>query len=421
MSDLGSTPSGRAGARPAAKQLPREPAGESVWLPWLQGGLLVLGSMIFGGALMIWVEIGESPASQTAERVSVVVEEQVASVPSKGRVALVQPLPGRPDLAVPASMFRGMRPVGESPSAVVSRVLDLGETASDPARERKVAALTPEHAAAAHGHHAHARAPIEISFRTPADEVPGYDPPRVGRMPDDALIAIVIDDLGHNRREVRRAMDLDAALTLAFLPYPQNADRLAEAAYRAGHELLVHLPMEPHDPQEDPGPNALRVGMNADELARRIEHNLTRFDGYVGVNNHMGSRFTSDHGSMALALGELNRRGLFFLDSVTGAGSQAKEIASSMAMPFARRDVFLDTVASVDFTKRQLARLERVAAERGTAIAIGHPYETTYQALAEWLPEARARGVTVVPLSQVVERVCDCVAVARQISRGFEE
>src|SRR6185437_13581416 len=109
-----------------------------------------------------------------------------------------------------------------------------------------------------------------------------------------ARVAIVIDDLGMDRRRTERTIALKGPLTLSFLAYADDLPHLTEAAHRAGHELLVHVPMEPMSRAEDMGPNGLAVALSHDELMRRLRWDLDRFDGYVGINNHMGSRFTSD-------------------------------------------------------------------------------------------------------------------------------
>ena len=96
-----------------------------------------------------------------------------------------------------------------------------------------------------------------------------------------------------------RVVDLPGPLTLALMTYARDLGALSAAALEAGHELLLHVPMEPTDRDWDTGPNALMLGLDSDELARRLAWNFSRFEGYVGVNNHMGSRFTEDKAAMA--------------------------------------------------------------------------------------------------------------------------
>jgi polysaccharide deacetylase 2 family uncharacterized protein YibQ len=217
------------------------------------------------------------------------------------------------------------------------------------------------------------------------------------------LIAIVIDDMGLDRPRSMRVLDLPAPLTLSYLPYSKELASQTALARLRGHELMVHIPMEPTG-SADPGPNALRTGMDEKELRRRVEEALSQFDGFVGVNNHMGSRFTAARPGMEIVLGELKKRGLLFLDSRTTAQSVGAQIANEMGIPTVSRNVFLDDVMSSDNVVHQLAEVERIARKQGYAVAIGHPHDNTIKALADWLPKLRERGFIVVPLTTVVAR-----------------
>ncbi len=216
------------------------------------------------------------------------------------------------------------------------------------------------------------------------------------------MVAVVIDDMGVDRAHSDRAAALPAPLTLAFLPYARDLGRQVRAARAAGHEILAHVPAEPGTIAVDPGPHYLAVGRSEVELRRNIAWNLAQLDGFVGVNNHMGSRFTADPTGMTVLMDELATRGLLFLDSRTTAATVGATTASAHGVPYAERDVFLDNDPSVEAILVQLAELEAEARRTGSAIGIGHPHEATIEALALWLPEARKRGIALVPVSAVV-------------------
>ncbi|MFQ6018290.1 MAG: divergent polysaccharide deacetylase family protein [Kiloniellaceae bacterium] len=217
------------------------------------------------------------------------------------------------------------------------------------------------------------------------------------------MIAVVLDDLGLNRLGAYRAIALPAPLTLSFMTYAEDLDRMTAAARGAGHELLLHVPMEPHDELEDPGPNVLRTGLPPDELRRRLEWGFGRFEGFVGINNHMGSKFTASPDDLVQVMGELKARGLLFLDSLTAPASIGAAMARQAGVPYAQRDVFLDNdPRDIESIYRQLAQLETVARRRGYAVGIGHPHRATLDALAIWLPEMRRRGFALVPISAIV-------------------
>lgn len=222
------------------------------------------------------------------------------------------------------------------------------------------------------------------------------------------MVAIVIDDLGGSLHQVERVLGVDPALTLSFLPGGANAPQFAALARRSGHDVLVHIPMEPDDSSLNPGAGVLMTDLDAVSLSHTLNDSLRRFDGYVGVNNHMGSRFTRDRRAMAIVLDDLKMRGLMFLDSKTTLGSQGPDLAEGLRLPHAERDVFIDDDVASDAIAFQLTRLERLAHEQGVAVAIGHPHVATLDALRAWLPEARARGLAIVPISYVAALGCDC-------------
>ena len=142
--------------------------------------------------------------------------------------------------------------------------------------------------------------------------------------------------------------------------------------------------------------------MPEDELKRRIDWALGRLPDYVGINNHMGSRFTKDGPKMALVLSEIKRRGLFFIDSRTSPKTVGGAVAQRLSVPFAVRDLFLDDDPKIESVADKLAELEQIASKQGFAIGIGHPYDSTIGLLTEWLPTLASRGFVLVPVSAIV-------------------
>jgi polysaccharide deacetylase 2 family uncharacterized protein YibQ len=187
------------------------------------------------------------------------------------------------------------------------------------------------------------------------------------------------------------------------MTYAPDLRGQTEAAHRAGHELLLHVPMEPIDHRADPGPHALYVSMPPEEILAQLRWGLDRFTGFVGINNHMGSRFTANGRGMAVVMAELRRRGLLFLDSRTTADSGGIRQAVADDVPRAARDVFLDDDLRPTAVAGQLARVEQVARRDGSAIAIGHAHDATIAALRTWLPTLRRKGFALVPLTAVVQ------------------
>ena len=224
--------------------------------------------------------------------------------------------------------------------------------------------------------------------------------PETGGRP---MIALVIDDMGVDRKRSARVIGFKGPLTLSFLAYADDLDTQTAAAAAAGHELLVHVSMEPDSATLDPGPHVLMSGLEPGELRRRLRWGLSRFEAYVGINNHMGSRFTADAAGMTVVMEELKSRGLLFLDSRTTDRTVAAALARRAGVPFVERNIFLDHVDDVATVRGRLAELERLARRTGFAVAIGHPREATLTALSAWLEEVEGRGFVLVPLTAVVD------------------
>ena len=217
------------------------------------------------------------------------------------------------------------------------------------------------------------------------------------------LVAVVIDDVGLDRPRSKRAWELPGPLTMSFLPYAKDLREQARAARGRGHELMLHLPMEPNG-RNDPGPNALLVSLTDAEIRQRTTAALDSFDGFAGVNNHMGSRFTTFRPGMDTMLRQLKGRGLMFLDSRTSAQSVGDAAAHDLGVPSIVRHVFLDDDESLDAVRRRLAEAEIIARRQGFVVVIGHPHEATLQALAEWLPTVQGKGMTLAPATAVLRK-----------------
>lgn len=217
------------------------------------------------------------------------------------------------------------------------------------------------------------------------------------------MIAIVIDDMGIDVPRSARIIALPPPLTTSFLSYGQHLARQTAAARAAGHELMLHMPMEPLGAGINPGPDVLLTSMSDEAIRNRLRQSLGAFQGYVGINNHMGSRFTADARGMEVVMRELRADGLLFLDSVTSGRSVGAKTATADNVPNLSRNVFLDDSADPAAIHAQLRRVEEIARKTGSAIAIGHPRETTLAALTEWLPKARAEGFQFVPISALAK------------------
>ncbi|AUG53025.1 divergent polysaccharide deacetylase family protein [Thalassospira marina] len=225
--------------------------------------------------------------------------------------------------------------------------------------------------------------------------------PDTGNAP---VIAIVIDDAGIDKPRTERAAELPGPITISYLPYATHLAEQVATARKRGHEIMLHMPMEPTSTVVDPGPHALLTSYDKVAILNEMTWMLDRFSGYVGINNHMGSKFTSDPERMAVVMQVMKARGLMFLDSRTSAKSVGYQEAQKFSVPAIERDVFIDDADDAAKISEMLDRVEHVASKRGYAVAIGHPRDLTLAALNKWIPKMQAAGFIFVPATDIIRR-----------------
>lgn len=217
-------------------------------------------------------------------------------------------------------------------------------------------------------------------------------------------IAIVLGGMGLNATITRQAMrDLPVAVTLAFAPYGDSVGTLAHEARERGHEILLHLPMEPFGyPAIDPGPKTLRAGGGAVDNASNLSWLMSRFSGYAGVINYMGASLSGDAAALKPVLVEIGRRGLVYLDDGSSPRSLVADIGRDIGLPV-RRAQGIDG-ASFDEIRARLARLEDEAHRSGAAIGSGSGLPVSIDAVQSWARDLADRGIDLVPASAIFLR-----------------
>jgi polysaccharide deacetylase 2 family uncharacterized protein YibQ len=225
---------------------------------------------------------------------------------------------------------------------------------------------------------------------------------RLVEVPRLLQAAIIIDDMGQNLAAARQLALLDYPLTFSIMPRVPYARQTALMVHRTGHEVMLHLPMQPlQSSYARVSPHQISTGMSRSEVENTVREDLDGIPFVAGVNNHMGSRATTDPKLMEAVMTVLASRHLFFIDSRTTAASVALDVARRMGVPAFYRSVFLDDRQNVDATLRQLLEFCAVVKRQGAAIAIGHPYPTTLAALSRFLPEFDRQEIELVPASRL--------------------
>lgn len=230
----------------------------------------------------------------------------------------------------------------------------------------------------------------------------------------EPVIAVVIDDMGINQRRTADISRLNAPLTSSFLTYGTGLNRQVKKAVQAGHEIMIHVPMEPKT-KANLAPDTLTTEMDEAEIKNGLQTMLQKFKNVRGINNHMGSQFTEDKRRMNYVMDVLRDNNLFFLDSKTSAQSVGRSVAREKRVAYAHRHVFLDNENRVDYVNKQLRLAENIARRNGYVVAIGHPKSATYQALKEWLPRLPEKKIKLVHMSEIVK------VLNPQLKASFEE
>ena len=221
---------------------------------------------------------------------------------------------------------------------------------------------------------------------------------KAAKMP---VVAIVVSGLGVGAAKTADAiMKLPPAVTLAFTPYGADPAKLAERARAQRHEILLQVPMEPFDyPDNDPGPQTLLTTLTPEQNIDRLYWHLSRFQGYAGIANFMGARFTATDAVMQPIIREAAKRGLGYLDDGSSPRSAAPSLTAAQAMPFAKADFIVDAVPTSADIDRTLVKLETLAKERGLAVGVASALPISIERIAAWIKTLDSRGIMLVPLT----------------------
>ncbi len=216
-------------------------------------------------------------------------------------------------------------------------------------------------------------------------------------------ISIIIDDLGYRLDAGRRAIRLPGPITFAVIPGTPRGRLLATEAHASGKEVLLHLPLQAKPNETSIEPIGIRLDMNRQEFTSTFERALSAVPHAIGINSHRGSLLTRHPGHMLWLMEEIRARdNLFFVDSYTTHHSVALRIADETGVPARKRDVFLDPDRETATVAREFARMKRLADQRGSIIAIGHPYPATLDYLEQELPKLAAEGYELVTVSTLL-------------------
>ncbi|MFZ5801230.1 MAG: divergent polysaccharide deacetylase family protein [Candidatus Omnitrophota bacterium] len=240
--------------------------------------------------------------------------------------------------------------------------------------------------------------------KEPAKIAPRFPSPPKVKIEKAAKIAIIIDDWGYNLRNEQFLKNFKYPVTVAILPHLPYSGRIASLAKKYNHEIILHLPMEPHEREEIRlEKEVIFTGMDEKTIVRTLNNALKSVPNASGINNHMGSKATEDKRVMSVLFREFKKRKMYFLDSMVTPNSVGEELAEKSGVKFAQRNIFLDNQSDYQYIAGQLRSLVNKARNNGFAVGVGHDRPLTLQVIQELVPSFIEEGVEFVFVSDLVK------------------
>ncbi|MBS1270948.1 MAG: hypothetical protein MAGBODY4_00077 [Candidatus Marinimicrobia bacterium] len=222
--------------------------------------------------------------------------------------------------------------------------------------------------------------------------------------PARATIGIIIDDFGYYNNEIIEGfLELSPKITFSVIPGHEYSQTIAREAAKRGFDVMIHMPMEPHDYSGGEEEFILKSGMPNREVIQRLERAFQELPMATGMNNHQGSLATEDPQLMQTVLHILKDKDSFFVDSYTTNETVGYELATKLQVPTAKRVVFLDNKPDTTYIKAQLEELVDKALEKGQAVGIGHNKKLTLEVLKRYIPYYEQQGIRFARISEVLE------------------
>ena len=219
-------------------------------------------------------------------------------------------------------------------------------------------------------------------------------------------IALIISNLGLSDTYTKATLELlPEDITLSFSHVAPRLKSWVREARQKGHEILLDIPMEPIGfPKNDPGRATLLTSSNEVENLNRLEHIMKQAGGYVGLLGTLGTKFMLHSETFLPVLRSIKQRGLIYVDSRSTSRSLGPELASSIQLPKAFNNVFLDKEPSQEKIKNKLDELERIALKRRFAVGIAQPLPITIEILSQWTKELKTKQIALAPITAIVDK-----------------
>ena len=219
-------------------------------------------------------------------------------------------------------------------------------------------------------------------------------------------IALIVTNLGLSATYTKAALKLlPEDITLSFSHVAPRLKSWIREARQKGHEVLMDIPMEPLGfPKNDPGRATLLTSSNEVENLNRLEHVMKKAGGYVGLLGTLGTKFMLHSETFLPILKTIKQRGLIYVDSRSTSRSLGPELASSIQLPRAFNNIFIDKEPSNQKIQSKLDELEKIALKKRFAVGIAQPFPLTIEILSQWAEKLKAKQISLAPITAVVDK-----------------
>ena len=238
----------------------------------------------------------------------------------------------------------------------------------------------------------------EIKYQERAEAVKDIDQDTLG------VIVLVIDDFGYRNDNISDGfLNLSIPITCAIIPGHTASKKFAEKAVSYGKEVIIHMPMESENYSPGEDEYKLLTSMTSDLLENKLIQAFESLPEAIGMNNHQGSKATSDSKTMTVLASVLKDRGKYFIDSRTSSLTIGEKTMISFGVPTARRNIFLDNNNDLDKIEEQMNKLANSAKKNGVAVGLGHARKNTLSTLEKVVPGLLDKGFVFQFASQIVK------------------
>lgn len=215
-------------------------------------------------------------------------------------------------------------------------------------------------------------------------------------------LAVVIDDAGRDLASQHVYESLGIPLTLAVMPNQVHTRDAALSWHAHGLPVILHQPMESVSGIGMES-KVILTSMSDEEIRSLLKSSLSQVPEAVGINNHQGSKATTDRHTMDVVMNELHHRHLFFFDSCTNSTTAADGAAASYGVPYVRNDLFVDNEADVAAISAMIREAAKRAQKYGTYVIIGHCRPKTAEAFRQMVPQLEKEGIQFVYVSSLAK------------------